>query len=351
MTYSLNEWVLLFFCYAFIGWLWECFFVSVTSKELVNRGFLYGPWLPIYGFGALIVVILTKRVMHNPILVYLFGMLGATTLEYFTGVLMEKLFKVRYWDYSDMKFNLNGHINLLYTLGWGLGSLVLVYLINPKLENVAVNLSDYFGVTFTVGLGIIFIFDVIKSTRNALDLRKLLEKLTDQSQLIDSISLGLDNIASKINANSQELADNIEDFNNKITSYISNYETNLKKLSLNEKLFIKERLEKIDTLKSDIINISRNQPELIDKKTDKSLYEDKDTKQISLLNKQLSKIKDFKNELSNLEFGFKKLSEKSLFNAKNIIQRNPSIVSKKFRDSLQELKQITSNKDDKEIKY
>ncbi len=350
MTYSLNEWVLLFFCYAFIGWLWECFFVSVTSKELVNRGFLYGPWLPIYGFGALIVVALTNEVEYSPLLVYLFGMIGATTLEYFTGVLMEKLFKVRYWDYSDMKFNLDGHINLLYTLGWGFGSVVLVYLINPKFENVVINLSNYFGITLTVAFGIIFIFDVIKSTRNALDLKKLLEKLTEQSQLAESISLGLDNIVSKINTNSQELTDNIEEFNKKITSYISNYESNIKTLSSNEKLFFREKLDSINNIKSEIIDISRIQPDLMNNEFDESLFEE-DIKEKSMLNKQLAKIKDFKKELSNLEFGFKKLSEKSLFNAKDIIQRNPNIVSKKFRASLQELKQLYNNKEEKENKY
>ena len=83
---------------------------------------------------------------------------------------------------------------------------------------------------------------------------------------------------------------------------------------------------------------------------DESLFEE-DIKEKSMLNKQLAKIKDFKKELSNLEFGFKKLSEKSLFNAKDIIQRNPNIVSKKFRASLQELKQLYNNKEEKENKY
>lgn len=348
MNYSLNEWVLLFFSYAFIGWIWECFFVSTTTKELVNRGFLFGPYLPIYGFGALIVIFTTSKVTYNPILVYIFGMLGATTLEYFTGVLMEKIFKVRYWDYSDRKFNIKGHINLLYTLGWGFGSLVLVYFINPKVENFITIFSNENGIILSASLASIFVVDVIKSTKNALDMRKLLEKLTEQSQLVESITSGLDNIASKINTNSQELTANLEEFNKRITSYMSNYESNLKGFSSNEKVFIKDKLNSMNNTISEIIDIGNRKSDLLTDKDAKNMLAYEENQYKTALNKQLVKLKDFKNEFSSLEFRFKKLSSQSIFNAKNIIKRNPNIVSNKFRKSLQELKALTKSKEEKE---
>lgn len=347
MSYSLNEWVLLFFSYAFIGWVWECLFVSATTKELVNRGFLYGPYLPIYGFGALIVVIITSDVRYNPFLVYIFGMLGATSLEYFTGVLMEKIFKVRYWDYSDKKFNIKGHINLLYTLGWGLGSLVLVYLINPKFDGFVRLLANHFGITLSVLLGLVFTIDVVKSTKDALDLKKLLERLTQQSQLVESITSGVDNIASKINANSQELSLYLEEFSKKISSYIANYESTLKGFSSKEKVFIKEKLDSINSMMGEIIDFGNKDQDLVTGNND-SLLQGEANEDKSMLNKQLKKLKDFKNELANIEFGLKKLSNKSVFNAKNIIKRNPNIVSTKFKDSLQELKALTKNKNSEE---
>lgn len=84
-SYHLTQWVLFFFIYSFIGWVWECCFVSVRKRRWVNRGFMYGPMLPIYGFGALAVLISTIRVRDSIPLIFLFGMVGATLLEYVTG--------------------------------------------------------------------------------------------------------------------------------------------------------------------------------------------------------------------------------------------------------------------------
>ena len=113
-SYHLTQWVLFFFIYSFIGWVWECCFVSVRKRRWVNRGFMYGPMLPIYGFGALAVLISTIRVRDSIPLIFLFGMVGATLLEYVTGAVMERLFNVKYWDYSNQKFNLK-HIGEMTT--------------------------------------------------------------------------------------------------------------------------------------------------------------------------------------------------------------------------------------------
>ena len=111
-TYTLAQWFLFFYFYCFCGWVWESCYVSILKRHWVNRGFLHGPLLPIYGFGAITVLIATMPVRDNVVLVYVMGMIGATILEYFTGALMESLFHVRYWDYSSHRFNLNGHICL-----------------------------------------------------------------------------------------------------------------------------------------------------------------------------------------------------------------------------------------------
>ena len=98
--YDLTQWLLFFFVYAFFGWIWESCYVSVRNKRWVNRGFLNGPFLPIYGFGAIAILWATLPVRNSIALIYLFGMLSATILEYVTGAAMERLFRVRYWDYS-----------------------------------------------------------------------------------------------------------------------------------------------------------------------------------------------------------------------------------------------------------
>ena len=88
---------LLFFSYSFLGWVWECLYVSLRRREWINRGFLRGPWLPIYGTGAVLILLATLPVRESGALVFLLGMVTATALEYVTGAAIEKIFHVRYW--------------------------------------------------------------------------------------------------------------------------------------------------------------------------------------------------------------------------------------------------------------
>ena len=105
-VYTTGQWVLLFFFYCFCGWVWESCYVSLCQRHWVNRGFLHGPLLPIYGSGAILILLATIPVAEDLRLVWLFGMLAATALEYVTGDVMERIFKVRYWDYSNQKFQI-----------------------------------------------------------------------------------------------------------------------------------------------------------------------------------------------------------------------------------------------------
>lgn len=129
---------LLFFTYCIFGWVWECIYMSILEKTLLNRGFLNGPYIPIYGFGGL-AVYFTLQVLNSPLRnintlkIFFIGLFFATTLEYLTSVLLEKIFKARWWDYTDYKFNLNGRICLIASLFWGFISVMFVQVINPFL--------------------------------------------------------------------------------------------------------------------------------------------------------------------------------------------------------------------------
>ena len=119
-SYSVVQWLFFFYLYCFMGWCVESTYVSVRKRHLTNRGFLRGPFLPIYGSGAMMMLVASMPFRNSIVLTYISGCIGATILEYVTGVAMEKLFKVRYWDYSQKKFNFQGHICLGTTLSWGL---------------------------------------------------------------------------------------------------------------------------------------------------------------------------------------------------------------------------------------
>ena len=141
--YSLSQWLLFFFFYCFCGWVWESCYVSAKRRQWVNRGFLHGPMLPIYGTGAIIILLAAIPVRENPALVFLLGMLAATALEYVTGAAMEALFKVRYWDYSQQPFNLGGHICLTCSLAWGAFSVLLVRFLHPPVEALVLRLPGF----------------------------------------------------------------------------------------------------------------------------------------------------------------------------------------------------------------
>ena len=144
---------LLYFMYCVIGYVLECIFCSIIDKKLVlNRGFLIGPYLPIYGKGALCIILLLNKYLKDPFALFIMASLIATVLEYFASYFMEKIFKARWWDYSEKKFNLNGRVCLTNTVLFGLGGLIVMYVINPFLTGI---LDGFSKTTITV-LGLIF---------------------------------------------------------------------------------------------------------------------------------------------------------------------------------------------------
>ena len=181
-VYTTGQWVLLFFFYCFCGWVWESCYVSLCQRRWVNRGFLQGPLLPIYGSGAIIILFVTLPVAGNLGLVWLLGMLAATALEYVTGDVMERLVKVRYWDYSKQKFNLNGHICLSSSIAWGFFSILLVRFIHPPIARLLADVPSWLVDPLALALTIAFTVDVVQSVQAALDLKDVLTKLAEENE-------------------------------------------------------------------------------------------------------------------------------------------------------------------------
>ncbi len=120
-----------FFVYAFLGWCTEVSYAATKSGKFVNRGFLNGPWCPIYGFGVVIVLAFLEPLKDNLFLLFLGSVILTSALEWLTGFLLEKLFAQRWWDYSDEPFNLSGYICLRFSLAWGFACLFVVKLLHP----------------------------------------------------------------------------------------------------------------------------------------------------------------------------------------------------------------------------
>lgn len=135
-SYSAAQWLLVFYLYCMLGWCFESTVVSVGQRRLVNRGFLRGPMLPIYGFGAVILLHVSLPLKQHPVWLYLASMIAATVFEYIVGVVMEKIFKVKYWDYSKQRFQFQGYICLRSSLCWGFLGLILTSVIHPPIEKL-----------------------------------------------------------------------------------------------------------------------------------------------------------------------------------------------------------------------
>lgn len=131
--YNIFVLMALFLVYSFVGWVMETCYCWICTKKFVNRGFLIGPVVPIYGTGGVLVYVLLKRYLDMPLVLFIMSIIICSLLEYFTSYYMEKLFKTRWWDYSNRKFNINGRVCLFNMICFGILSLVIMYGVNPFL--------------------------------------------------------------------------------------------------------------------------------------------------------------------------------------------------------------------------
>lgn len=190
--YSVMEWLFFFYFYCFFGWIFESTYVSVKSRHFVNRGFMRGPFLPIYGSGAMMMLMVSMPFQNHTVLVYFAGCLGATVLELVTGMTMEALFKVRYWDYSNQKFNFKGHICLSSTVAWGFLTIFMTEFLHPKVEGIVFAIPSMVVTVLTVALSVYIVVDFTLSFKAAMDLRDILIGLEKAREEMERIQKRLD---------------------------------------------------------------------------------------------------------------------------------------------------------------
>lgn len=157
------KYFLYFIIYSFIGWSLEVLTQLIFKKRFINRGFLLGPICPIYGYGALAIVVLIGKNANDPLGVFLKAILVCSILEYLTSYLMEKLFKARWWDYSNQKYNINGRICVETMLPFGLLGVFMIYIAHPFVAKVVSLLSDKVEIVLAAVFFIIYLVDNIVS--------------------------------------------------------------------------------------------------------------------------------------------------------------------------------------------
>ena len=186
----------LFLIYAFMGWCIEVAWCGIGEGHFVNRGFLNGPVCPIYGVGA-VSVILCLTPIKNTVLLFLCSMIITSFLELITGFVLEKIYHTRWWDYSDLPFNIGGYICLKYSIYWGFVCIALMRSIHPVIMKIVNFIPHTVGIILLIFLFLIFVSDIIITVLT-------INKLSKRLRLMEEI-------ASKIHAVSDEIGEHIYD--------------------------------------------------------------------------------------------------------------------------------------------
>lgn len=319
-SYSLTQWVLFFFIYSFFGWIWESCYVSLKKRHWVNRGFMHGPMLPIYGSGAVVVLVAVIGVRDNDVLIFLLGMTAATVLEYVTGAVMERLFHVKYWDYSNQKLNVNGYICVSSSLCWGVFSVLLIKVIHVPIEQFVLKLPMLVSDVTAFALSVAAAVDLTQSFNEAMDLKRILAQLDESRQQIqkmqDKLKIVSDEAIADYRKRSEERAQ--------------------RKLSRKEAY-----LERINMRRDE----RRRQLEALTAKAEQLLREELPSRVGGLLgNTQKEELLAMK---ENITKEFQKMGDRSdrvYLHAAKHLRRNPTAVSERFRTALEELKKTVEDK-------
>ena len=190
-TYSWYQWLTFFYIYCFFGWIFESTYVSLKQRQFVNRGFLRLPMLPLYGTGAVMMLWFSLPVRDSLVLVYLSGVVAATALEYVTGYVMERLFKIKYWDYSDQHFQIHGYICLTSSIAWGFLTIFLTEIIHKPVADFVLDMNPGIEAAILSVVTIAFTADTFQSTKEALALGRTLETMTTMKTELEEIHLQL----------------------------------------------------------------------------------------------------------------------------------------------------------------
>ena len=297
-SYTMAQWLFFFYFYCFFGWCFESSYVSLKKRQPVNRGFIRGPFLPLYGSGAVMMLLVSMPFQHNLLLTYIAGCIGATALEYVTGVVMEALFKVRYWDYSNQKFNFQGQICLSSTLAWGGLTILMTRVVHKPVEGLVFAIPEGVLSVVTFVLTIYIVADFTLSFKAAIDLRDVLVKMEAAKEELERVQKRLDVIIALSN---------------------EEWEAKKQERSLRAEELMANIEERLSSLKERI-------------QSEVSVYPDGIKEEIQELRMKYR---------INIE---KRVQPGVLKNYKQVFKGNPSMVSRRFKDALQELKEAVDER-------
>ena len=174
----------LFIIYSFIGWTIEMVVCAIADKKIVNRGFLVGPYCPIYGFSSLIMIGVLQKYLNDAFVLFIMAIFICTFTEYITSYIMEKIFHARWWDYTNIPFNLNGRVCLDTMIPFGLLGVTVVYVLNPIVMKGIMAVPFIVRKIVSIFLALVFICDLIVSSKVMSEMKHVKYKNKDNTEEI-----------------------------------------------------------------------------------------------------------------------------------------------------------------------
>ena len=209
--------VLVFFIYAFAGWIMETTSISIRNKKFVNRGFLIGPVCPIYGYGVVLVSLLLQKYQNDIIVTFFMSIIICGFLEYFTSYFMEIIFKARWWDYSQRKFNINGRVCLENLVLFGLASCVIIYVTNPFIIKHLKMIPSMVQNVLIGALLAVHLVDNIVSYKITIEISEKVKNIIhNKSRLYRRLVNAFPNIKEKVQFKKWTLKEKLEDIKRQI---------------------------------------------------------------------------------------------------------------------------------------
>lgn len=314
--YNWYQWLIFFFIYCFFGWIIESLYVSVKSRHFVNRGFLRLPLLPLYGSGAVVMLWVSLPFEGHLIAVFLSGMVSATILEYVTGWAMERLFQMKYWDYGGKPFNVKGYICLGTSLAWGCLTIILTEFVHRPVEQAVVSLSPALAMGISCSVFLLFAADTVKSTKEALDLLRVLESMTRMKAELEELQIQIALLKA-------ETADRL---------------TNLRDEQLKRAFSLrKEAAGKITAWKEETALRTGETLQALRRNAEKRLAAASLLKENA--GKALPDLSSLTERLQSVMEKREKLTKHFSFYRKGLLKSNPTASSRKFDEALKELRE------------
>ncbi len=322
MPQNFYELVWIFIIYAFIGWCTEVSYAALDRGIFVNRGFLNGPYCPIYGCGVVIVVGILTPLKDNLLILFAGSFLLTSILEYITGFILEKVFHNKWWDYSDKPFNLHGYVCLKFSIYWGLACTFIMDVLHPIIYKGITMIPHILGVVLLSIIMAVFAVDCGVTVTTILQFNKRLKVMDEMAARIHRLS---DEIGENIYENVTTAVERSEEFqetHEELLTKLSDKKENIKELPANAKAR-KERLAES----------AENARERFAESTEaakEKIVAYKESREAARLAKQKEK--------EELEKKYKELFAEKNFGFKRLMKAFPDMTSREQNESLEKYK-------------